>query len=122
MGKLRSTSLIVNTNIQHQRFQPSLKSKISVMKMFIAFALLIATVAALPMETEERMAKPKSKAPPTKLAPAQAGPAETALAGLSDDIAGIDTKALDDLAKQVGDLETDIPDAIEKLEGVLATI
>ena len=94
------------------------------MKMFIAFALLIATVAALPMETEERRAL-KGRPEPSMdnpLGVPATGPAETALAGLSDDIAGIDTKALDDLAKQVGDLETDIPDAIEKLEGVLAGI
>merc|ERR1711981_1082669 len=114
MGQLRSTSLIVNTNIQHQRFQPSLKSKISVMKMFIAFALLIATVAALPKEAAERS---------TQMIVAQPeGAAEDALKTLSSDIAGIDTKALDDLAKQVGGLETDIPAAIKDVADILATI
>merc|ERR1711981_446153 len=114
MGQLRSTSLIVNTNIQHQRFQPSLKSKISVMKMFIAFALLIATVAALPKEAAERS---------TQMIVAQPeGAAAKALEDLSADIGGIDTKALDDLAKKVGDLEDDIPVAIKGVEDLLATI
>jgi len=114
MGQLRSTSLIVNTNIQHQRFQPSLKSKISVMKMFIAFALLIATVAALPKEAAERS---------TQMIVAQPeGAAAKALEDLSADIGGIDTKALDDLATKVGGLEDDIPEAIKKVEDLLATI
>jgi uncharacterized protein YoxC len=84
------------------------------MKMFIAFALLIATVAALPKETAERS---------TQMIVAQPeGAAAKALEDLSADIGGIDTKALDDLATKVGGLEDDIPEAIKKVEDILATI
>jgi len=76
--------------------------------MFIAFALLIATVAALPMETAERS---------TKQLVAQAeGDAQTALEKIVADVSGIDTAALTALAGKVGGIEDTVPVKITELQ------
>merc|ERR1712045_263531 len=107
MGQLSSTSLIVNINIQPQAFP-----KISVMKMFIAFALLIATVAALPMDTAERSTK--------QLVAEPEGTASDALSAISGTVADISTADLDALATKVGGIETDVPAAVSALVSALA--
>jgi len=112
MGQLRSTSLIVNINIQQLLLHPYLKSKLSVMKMFIAFALLIATVAALPMETAERSTKALVAEPE--------GAAQTALEAISGTVSAITTTDLDALAAKVGTVETDVPAAVTGLVNALA--
>jgi len=76
--------------------------------MFIAFALLIATVAALPMETAERS---------TKQLVAQAeGDAQNALEKIVSDVSGIDTGALTTLAVKVGGIEDTVPVKITELQ------
>jgi len=133
--QLRSTSLIVNTNIQHQRFQPSLKSKISVMKKFNVIALLIATVAAgvgaprtpgTPGATDINRVK-RVRMPPKmqrvkvpQPEPVAVGPAEAALTAISNSIGDISTTDLDALTSTVGGLETSIPQAVTDLENALA--
>merc|ERR1739847_187972 len=107
MGKLRSTNLIVNINIQHQLFP-----KVSVMKMFIAFALLIATVAALPMDAAERSTK--------QLVAESEGTAADALSAISGTVSAITTTDLDALTTKVGGMETDVPAAVSALVSALA--
>jgi len=76
--------------------------------MFIAFALLIATVAALPMETAERS---------TKQLVAQAeGDAAIALSKIVTSVGEIDTQPLTDLAEKVGGIEDDVPLKIADLQ------
>jgi len=76
--------------------------------MFIAFALLIATVAALPMETAERS---------TKQLVAQAeGEAQLALNNIATSVGEIDVSALTDLATKVGGIEDDVPAKVEELK------
>jgi len=82
------------------------------MKMFIAFALLIATVAALPMETAERSTK--------ELVAQAEGDAENALNGISQSVKDIDTVALETLAGKVGGIETEVPKAVEALIAAIA--
>jgi len=82
------------------------------MKMFIAFALLIATVAAFPMETAERSTKGLVAEPE--------GDAQTALEAISKSIGAIDASDLDALATKVGGLETNIPAAVSALEAEIA--
>merc|ERR1712241_1100968 len=107
--QLGSTNLIVNINIQHQ-----LLLKLSVMKMFIAFALLIATVAALPTVTAERSTK--------QLVAEPEGVAADALMAISASVASAigSTVDLDNLAGKVGTVETDVPAAVTALVNALA--
>ena len=85
---------------------------VSVMKMFIAFALLIATVAALPMETAERSTK--------QLVAEPEGTAADALSAISGTVSAITTTDLDALATKVGGIETDVPAAVSALVSALA--
>jgi len=79
--------------------------------MFIAFALLIATVAALPMETAERS---------TKQLVAQAeGDAQNALEKIVSDVSGINTDALTALAGKVGGIEDTVAVKITELQTAL---
>jgi hypothetical protein len=82
------------------------------MKMFIAIALLIATVAALPMETAERSTKALVAEPE--------GAAQGALVAIAKSVTAISTSDLDDLAGKVGGLEDSIPAAVSALEAALA--
>jgi len=81
------------------------------MKMFIAFALLIATVAALPMETAERS---------TKQLVAQAeGEAAEALSKIVADVKAIDTELLEALAVKVEGVEDNVAQKITDLQEAL---
>jgi len=82
------------------------------MKMFIAFALLIATVAALPMDTAERSTK--------QLVAEPEGTAADALSAISGTVSAITTTDLDALATKVGGIETDVPAAVTALVNALA--
>jgi len=75
--------------------------------MFIAFALLIATVAALPMETAERSTK--------QLVAEPEGIAKDELVKIKDSIAAIETTDLGNLADKVGTVEESVPLAVTAL-------
>lgn len=81
------------------------------MKIFVAIALLIATVAALPLETAERKTEAVAAQPE--------GVASDILSGIAADIAAIDTMNLLTVAGKVGDFEGTAPGAIVGLQAAL---
>jgi len=107
MGKLRSTSLLVNIN------SSSLTQtyKIPAMKMFIAFALLIATVAALPVETERRTSE--------KIVAQPEGVASDAISAIAATIDALDISGITTLAGKVGDFEGTAPGAVAAVQAAM---
>lgn len=81
------------------------------MKIFVAIALLIATVAALPLETAERMTEAIAAQPE--------GVASDVLSGIAAQISAIDTSNLMTVASKVGDFEGTAPGAIEGIQAAL---
>jgi len=80
------------------------------MKMFIAFALLIATVAALPLETERKteniVAQPE-------------GVASDAISAIAGTIDALDTTGIMTLAGLVGDFEGTAPGAVASVQAAI---
>merc|ERR1712001_252897 len=111
MGNCDQQVLLL-TSIFNTNSSPYLKSKNLVMKMFIAFSLLIATVTALPMDTAERSTK--------QLVAEPEGAAADALSAISQTVLDITTTDLDALATKVGGIETDVPAAVTALVNALA--
>merc|ERR1712020_319196 len=89
------------------------KIKMSAMKIFVAIALVIATVSALPLETAERATQ--------VLAAQPEGEASTALKKIADDIAILDVAALDEVITTVETLEANVPDAVADLATALTS-
>ena len=81
------------------------------MKMFIAFALLIATVAALPMETERKTAE--------KIVAQPEGVASEAISAIAATIDALDTTGIMTLAGKVGDFEDTAPGAVDAVTAAI---
>jgi len=85
------------------------------MKMFIAFALLIATVVALPVETERKTSE-------AIVAQADATVAADALNDIVTAIEEIDTAGVKTLSSKVGDFEGTAPGAVEGVKNAIAAL
>jgi len=81
------------------------------MKMFIAFALLIATVAALPVETERKTAE--------KIVAQPEGVASDAISAIAATIDALDTSGVTALAEKVGGFEDTAPGAVESVQAAI---
>ena len=81
------------------------------MKIFVAIVLLIAAVAALPLETEERVT--------VDVVPHPEGVAADALSNIAADIAAISVEKLLYVADHVDYIETNAPTKIKGLKMVL---
>ena len=84
------------------------------MKIFVAIVLLIATVAALPLETAERATEAVAAHPE--------GEASDALRGWADAIEMIDTAPIMVLSDKVGAFEDNVGYAIEGLNVLIADV
>lgn len=83
-------------------------------KIFVAIALVIATVSALPLETAERATQVVAAQPE--------GAAADALGLIVVAIDNIDSKPLVDFATKTGDVEDTVQAAIEGLQKALDDI
>jgi len=81
------------------------------MKMFIAFALLIATVVALPLETERKTSEAIVAQPE--------GTASAAIDELAKSIDDLSTEGVKALSTKVATFEADAPGAVASVQAAI---